>query len=181
MEHVISERSFVEPIAYGDVEAMAARAAWCFDLHRVGYRLSFLSLDGRRMVCQFAAPDAESVRNALRQLDKPFERVWTASIHDPPEAAIRMSSDCDEMARVVVERLFETPVDFAEIQAIQDRSASCLERHRVRSLRTYFSTDHCRMICCYAAPDAESVRLAHRQAGMPFERVWSAALYESAK
>jgi hypothetical protein len=181
MEHVISERSFVEPIAYGDVEAMAASATWCFDLHRVGYRLSFLSLDGRRMVCQFAAPDAEAVRNALRQLDKPFERVWTASIYDPPEAAIRMSPACNDVARVVAERLFETPVDFAEIQAIQNRSASCLERHRVRSLRTYFSADRRRMICCYAAPDAESVRLAHRQAGMLFERVWSAALYEPAK
>jgi hypothetical protein len=181
MEHVISERSFNEPIAYGDVEAMAARAAWCFDLHRVGYRLSFLSLDGRRMVCQFAAPDAEAVRNALRQLDKPFERVWTASIHNNPEAAMRVSPGSDETARVVVERLLATPMDFAEIQAIQDRSASCLERHRVRSLRTYFSTDRLRMICYYAAPDAESVRLAHGQAGMPFERVWAAALYESAK
>ena len=181
MEHVISERSFVEPISFADIGAMAERAFWCFDLHHVGYRRSFLSLDGRRMVCHFEAPDAESVRNALRQLDKPFERVWTASIHNPPEAAIRVSPGSDEMARVVVERLFETPVDFEGIQAIEDHGASCRVQHRVRFLRTYFSADRRRMICCYAAPDAESVRLAHRQAGLPFERVWSAALYEAAK
>jgi hypothetical protein len=181
VEHVISERSFVEPISFADIEAMAERASWCFDLHHVGYRRSFLSLDGRRMVCHFEAPDAESVRNALRQLDKPFERVWTASIHNPPEAAIRGAPGSDEMARVVVERLFETPVDFGEIQAMEDRGASCRKQHRVRFLRTYFSADRRRMICCYAAPDAESVRLAQRQAGVPFERVWSAALYEAAK
>jgi len=29
------------------------------------------------------------------------------------------------------------------------------------------------MICLYHAPDAESVRLAQRQAGMPLERVWA--------
>jgi hypothetical protein len=179
VEHVISERSFVEPISFADIGTMAERASWCFDLHHVGYRRSFLSLDGRRMVCHFEAPDAESVRNALRQLDKPFERVWTASIHNPPQATIRVSPGSHEMARVVVERLFETPVDFEEIRAIEDRGARCRVQHRVRSLRTYFSADRRRMISFYAAPDAESVRLVQRQAGTPFERVWAATVYET--
>jgi len=64
---------------------------------------------------------------------------------------------------------------------MEDRGASCRVQHRVRFLRTYFSADRRRMVCCYAAPDAESVRLAQRQAGVPFERVWPAALYEAAK
>jgi len=29
------------------------------------------------------------------------------------------------------------------------------------------------MICMYHAPDAESVRLAQRQAGMPIDDVWA--------
>ena len=28
-------------------------------------------------------------------------------------------------------------------------------------------------MCLYRAPDAESVRIAQREAGMPVERVWS--------
>jgi hypothetical protein len=49
----------------------------------------------------------------------------------------------------------------------------------VRFVRTYFATDRRRMICLYVAPDAESVRLAQVQAGLPHAGVWAAALYEA--
>jgi hypothetical protein len=78
------------------------------------------------------------------------------------------------MQQVVVERSFDEPVAFEAIQAIEDRGAWCLEMHNVRFLRTFFSLDRRRMICIYLAPDAESVRLAQSQAGVPFTRVWPA-------
>ena len=74
---------------------------------------------------------------------------------------------------MLVSRSFDRPADFAEIQAIEDAGAGCLEIHRVRFVRTYFSTDQRRMLCLYAAPDAESVRIAQREAGMPVDRVWA--------
>lgn len=77
------------------------------------------------------------------------------------------------MVEVIVERSFEEPVEFAAIQAIEDRGAWCHEEHRVRFIRTWFSRDRRRMICLYEAPDAESVRIAQRKAGMPLDRVWS--------
>lgn len=83
------------------------------------------------------------------------------------------------MEVVVVERRFDEPVELADIQAIEDRGAWCLEAHKVRFLSTYFSTDRKRMICLYEAPDAESVRLAQTKAGMPFERVWTSKVYEA--
>ena len=52
-----------------------------------------------------------------------------------------------------------------------------MELHRVTFLRTFFSLDCRRMLCLYQAPDAESVRLAQRQAGMPLERVWACRHY----
>jgi hypothetical protein len=78
------------------------------------------------------------------------------------------------MSVVVVERSFPEPVEFETIQAIEDRGAWCLEAHGVRFLRTYFSRDRRRMICLYEAKDAESVRLAQREAGVPFEAAWAA-------
>lgn len=78
------------------------------------------------------------------------------------------------MTVVVVERSFDEPVEFAAIQALEDRGAWCLEEHRVRFVRTWFSKDRRRMVCLYEAPDAESVRIAQRKAGMPLDRVWSA-------
>jgi hypothetical protein len=57
------------------------------------------------------------------------------------------------------------------VQAIEDANAHCLEAHRVRFMRTFFSSDRRRMACLYLAPDAESVRIAQRQATMPVDSV----------
>jgi hypothetical protein len=83
------------------------------------------------------------------------------------------------MEIVVVERTFTEPVRFEDVQALEDRGAWCLDAHRVRFLKTYFSADRRRMICVYEAPDAESVRLAQTKAEMPFDRVWTASVHES--
>jgi hypothetical protein len=76
-------------------------------------------------------------------------------------------------ATVVVTRSFTKPVDLEAIQAIEDAGRHCLDTHRVTFLRTFFSNHRLRMVCLYRAPDAESVRLAQHQAGMPVERVWT--------
>ena len=36
--------------------------------------------DRRRMICEFEAPDAESVRRVQRQSEAEAERVWTAEV-----------------------------------------------------------------------------------------------------
>jgi hypothetical protein len=43
----------------------------------------------------------------------------------------------------------------------------------VKFARTFFSADRRRMVCLYQAPDAESVRLAQREAAMPLDAVWA--------
>jgi len=82
------------------------------------------------------------------------------------------------MTTVVVERTFDQPVAFESIQAIEERGAWCLDAHGVRFLKTYFSRDRRRMICLYEAPDAESVRLAERKAGVPFDEAWAARVIQ---
>jgi hypothetical protein len=46
----------------------------------------------------------------------------------------------------------------------------------VRFLQSLFSLDRRRMLCLYAAPDAEAVRHAQRGAGLPFERIWTTTI-----
>ena len=94
--------------------------------------------------------------------------VWAGSVHDAPADAPPLSA-----ANVLVERSWDEPVELDDIQAIEDAGAWCLENHNVRFVRTYFSSDRRRMVCLYQAPDAESVRLAQRQAEMPVDRVWA--------
>ncbi len=82
------------------------------------------------------------------------------------------------MKLVIVERTMTRSVTRAELAASAASGAHCFEAHRVRLLRSLISLDGLRVLCQYEAPDAEAVRQANRKAGLPFDRVWTADVYE---
>jgi len=59
-----------------DDASRACLSFWCLEQHRVNWARSFLSTDGRRMLCFYGAPDAESVRLAQREAELPVDTVW---------------------------------------------------------------------------------------------------------
>jgi hypothetical protein len=169
MNNVMVERRLELPLTDADIRSLFDASGGCLARHRCDWCGSLLSADGRDLFCHFRAPDAESVRIALQQSGTPRGSVWSGTIHDAPgmpEAALLQ-------ANVMVTRRFAAATRLADIQAIEDAGSGCLDNHRVRFVRTYFSSDRMRMICLYCAPDAESVRIAQREAKMPVERVWS--------
>jgi hypothetical protein len=168
---VVVERSFAEPVAFEDVEALACRGAWCLEAHAVSYLRTWFSRDRRRMVCFYEAPDAESVRLAQEQAGMPFERAWAARV-------IRHPHDEPRGDAVVLERALSEPVDEAAIRDAVARGEWCLEQHACRIVWSYLSGDGRRCLCVFAAPDAESVRHAQRRMGMPYEMAWPATLHE---
>jgi hypothetical protein len=169
MTDVFLQRKFAPAIGAADVLEMSKESSGCFGLHRVDWHVSALSTDGGQMICHFSGPDAESVRAALHETGAEILALWHGTIHDAPG----LSEAEKATANVVVQRSFEEPVTLEEIQAIEDEGAWCLETHHVKFIRTYFSNDRKKMICLYQAPDAESVRLAQRQAQMPVDQVWA--------
>lgn len=179
MDCVVMERLLDSPVALDDVRAMEGQATWCLDQHRVRHLTSLLSADGRRLTCVFVAPDAEAVRSAARRLEAPYEGIWPASAHGPADLPVAGPLAPPGTDLVVVERRFAAPVELGTLQAAADGAAWCFDQHRVHHRRTYFARDRRAMLCLYAAADAESVRAAQRQAGMPFEEVWSARFYET--
>lgn len=82
MEHVIVERSFETPVTPEQVDESLARNAGCLVAHRVRHLRTSVSADGKRMICEFHAPDAESVRLANDRLGLSYERVWTARVFE---------------------------------------------------------------------------------------------------
>jgi Protein of unknown function (DUF4242) len=179
METIVLERRLDPPLQLDDIRAMEEQGGWCLELHRVRHVTSLLSLDGRRLFCSFEAPDAEAVRSVLRRLDLPFERVWPATVHPAPSFSATAALADAGSSLVLVERQFAGAVDIAAIEAIGERGVWCLEQRGARFLRAYFALDQMRMISVYAAPDAESVRVAQRQAGMAFEDAWSARVHDT--
>ena len=78
------------------------------------------------------------------------------------------------MPYLVMERTFDEPMSDSDLAHMGERLGPCLQDHSVQWLRSYLSHDRRRMICTFQAADAESVRMAYRTAGYPFEQVWRA-------
>jgi len=169
MNEILVERHWDRPLTDADIAAMLESTGGCLAAHRCGWYGSLLSADGHELFCHFTGPDAESVRIALHEAGSPRGSVWTGTVHDAPG----VTESALVQANVLVSRRFDEPAVLEEIQAVEDAGAGCLEAHRVRFVRTFFSRDRRRMISLYQAPDAESVRMAQRETGMPVERVWA--------
>lgn len=171
MQDVILERQFEPGLTTEGFYALAAEGIKCMPLYRVQWQESLLALDGNRLVCRFKAPDTEAVRMVARDSHPKVKIAWSGAVHETGR---------DQAANVMVERRFAEPVTVEELQAKEDAAAWCLEQHQVTFLRTFFSADRRRMLCLYHAPDAESVRQAQRQAGMPLDRVWACSNFNRA-
>lgn len=68
------------PVTPAGTLEMGRQAGGCFGLHRVEWLHSFLAVDGRRMLCWYRAPDAESARIALRELGAELCGVWPGRV-----------------------------------------------------------------------------------------------------
>jgi hypothetical protein len=88
------EQVFHEPFTDERYAALAKKIDPCIEVRRGLWRRTSISSDKLRMICEFEAPDAESVREAFRSADIAFERVWTANvqaIEDYPEMMTRLA------------------------------------------------------------------------------------------
>jgi hypothetical protein len=83
MPFLILEKEFDPPLTVEAQDTEAQRLDPCLEAHGVRWIRSYLSLDRRRMVCEFEAADAEAVRGALRSAGVGFLRVWPAEEYHP--------------------------------------------------------------------------------------------------
>jgi hypothetical protein len=84
MPMIVVEREFDPPMEPAELDALAKSDNPCLRLRHVSLVHSYLSKDGRRGVCVFEGPDAESVREANREAGVPFVHAWPATVHEPP-------------------------------------------------------------------------------------------------
>jgi hypothetical protein len=82
MERVIMEQTFETPISDEQMSKVAKRIDDCLDIRNGAWARSYIARDRKRMICEFVAPDAESVREALRMGNVAFDRVWSSEVFD---------------------------------------------------------------------------------------------------
>lgn len=175
MKSVVVERAFDQPRSVDDLHAIAHQLRWCTDLYRVAASpWRYLAVDGRRCACIYTAPDLEAIRQVLRKSQSgPPRSLWATTTHAGPADGERLAPG---FSLVLVERFFAAPARWEEFRALQAGHADCFDLHRVRLVRSHLACDGHRMLCVFAAPDLEAVRLANRKAGLPCDAVWAATL-----
>ena len=176
MELVLVERRFDSPIRYEDIVDLEIAGASCHQIRSVRFRKSFFSRDRRRMLCLFEAPDAESVRDAESQARVPFNRAWTC-INLQGSSYTKVRSSATEY--VVVERLFPESVTPDFVSNALRQSGWCLDLHNAEYVESFLGNDGRRMVCLFLAPDAEAVRRANQQGGVPYTEIWTASVHFS--
>jgi len=173
MELVLVERRFDSPIRLEDILALEIAGANCHQIRGVRFRKTFFSRDRCRMLCLFEAPDAESVRDAESQAKVPFKRAWTCTHLQGLHSTVMTPS----VEYVVVERLFPEAVTPDFVSNALRQSGWCLDLHGAEYVESFLGSDGHRMVCIFRAPDAEAVRRANQQGGVPYTEVWTASVH----
>jgi len=174
-ECVVVERRFEGDVAsFADLQLAEQKIAWCLEQHRVRPVRSYVSLDGRSMLCVYTAPDAESVRETQRTGGLSFTQTWAATILSQTATYVARPG----LTTVIIERDLPEGVTVEMVVGWIESGHSCFETNGVELLASHLSSDNRRMACVFAAPDAETVRRANRQGEMPFVRAWSATHHE---
>jgi hypothetical protein len=79
-EVVLVEQVFDPPLTDEEHDRMARRVDSCLQLRHGRWMRSYLSADCKRMICEFEAPDAQSIRDAFRSAGVAFEKVWSGQL-----------------------------------------------------------------------------------------------------
>ena len=80
MPRIVVERNFTSPQSDADMDIVAKRERPCLEAYGFAWRRSLVSEDRCRMVCEYEAADAESVRRVQREAEAQFDRVWVADV-----------------------------------------------------------------------------------------------------
>lgn len=80
MSRIIVERSFATPQSDDDMKIVADRERPCLALYNVTLKRSLIAADRKRMVCEYEAADAETVRKIQHEAAASFDRVWVGDV-----------------------------------------------------------------------------------------------------
>ena len=80
MSRIVVERTFQVPQTDAEMAEVANRERPCLGIYNVQWKRSLLGSDRMRMVCEYEAADAETVRKVQREARAGFDRIWIADV-----------------------------------------------------------------------------------------------------
>ncbi len=80
MPRIVVERVFEIPQTDEQMKAVADRERPCLAAYQATWRRSLISVDRKRMICEYEAADAETMRRIEQEAGAQFERVWVGDV-----------------------------------------------------------------------------------------------------
>lgn len=80
MPRIVVERSFDIPQTDELMKAVADRERPCLAAYQATWKRSLLSNDRKRIICEYEAADAETMRRIEREAGAQFDRVWAGDV-----------------------------------------------------------------------------------------------------
>lgn len=81
MEHIIVEGLFSKPLDEEEEHRAAQEVDRRLDVQGGRWLRSYYSKDRKRCICEFLAPDVESVREAWEASGMPADQIWSAQVY----------------------------------------------------------------------------------------------------
>lgn len=157
MVPVLFETEYDSPKRISDVLAQEKGSRWCLDLHGCRPLIHGIAANGMRSLCLFEAPDAEALRDALRQLGAPAAMsAWTATSayrKDFTRAGWPWSGGPFAFSRHDI----ATKAEYDRFQTLGREDGFCMVTHNVRIIGDFVSLDRTRAARLYLTPDLEAI------------------------
>ena len=80
MSRIVVERNFLVPQSDADMQVVADRERPCLGIYNVTWKRSLIASDRLRIICEYEAADAETVRKVQREAAAQFDRIYAAEI-----------------------------------------------------------------------------------------------------
>jgi len=153
-----------------DMQGLLESGSMCCDLHHAHLQECYFNETGTRHICQFSAPDAESVRTALRAVEIRADRVWAGRIYNRR----KLSS-----GNVVIEKELNRRQRKNTVAMLDSLDKDWDRRYGLQFVRAMISLDNKRGIfLCYAGDD-EAIDRATAQMSLEGTTVWPYRLLTS--
>jgi hypothetical protein len=136
----------------------------CLDLHGIHRERSYLARDGRRTLCHFRAPDAESLRIALRVAGVDYDALWTGAVSNIPGAT---------RLELVIEKAVERALGENELRALRASTARQLLELGAEPAQVLLSRCRKRVLWLCRVITPEAVKAAESQLADRGYEVWA--------
>lgn len=80
MMRIVVERSFEMPQSDEDMRRVADQERPCLEANEATWKRSILSADRKRMICEYDAADAETMRRIQREAGADFDAIWVGDV-----------------------------------------------------------------------------------------------------